>query len=97
MFVLIYFNFGSLNSHAWNRNPKENCRHRRYNIQLVFVSIAPKVSRLEISLYGFFIMKCNKVIITLNTNVSLNTGLSVFRCTFVSNFFFLSGNKKTLT
>lgn len=34
---------------------------------------------------------------TLNTNVSLNSGFSVFRCTFVSNFFFLSGSRYTLT
>lgn len=31
--------------------------------------------------------------LTLKTNDSLKTGLSVFRCTLVSNFFFLSGNK----
>lgn len=35
--------------------------------------------------------------LTLNTNVSLNSGFNVFRCTLVSNFFFLSGSKYTLT
>lgn len=34
---------------------------------------------------------------TLKINVSLNTGFNVFRCTFVSNFFFFSGKRKTFT
>lgn len=43
---------------------------------------------------------CNLEILerlTLNTNVSLKTGFSVFLCTLVSNFFFLSGSSRTLT
>ena len=35
--------------------------------------------------------------LTLKTKVSLKTGFSVFRWTFVSYFFFLSGRMKTLT
>lgn len=35
--------------------------------------------------------------LTLNVKVSLNTGLSVFLWTFVSNFFFLSGSRYTFT
>lgn len=35
--------------------------------------------------------------LTLNTNVSLKTGFSVFLCTLVSNFFFFSGRSWTLT
>ncbi len=34
---------------------------------------------------------------TLNTKVSLKTGFSVFLCTLVSNFFFLSGSRNTFT
>lgn len=38
-----------------------------------------------------------RIRLTLKTNVSLKTGFSVFLCTLVSNFFFLSGKSRTLT
>lgn len=37
------------------------------------------------------------VSLTLKVKVSLKAGFSVFRCTLVSYFFFLSGRRKTLT